>query len=185
MSRIGKKPIPIPNGVTAEAKMSEIKVKGPKGELKMAIHPLLSIEIKDGNITVSRKSDEILDKSVHGTVRTLISNMIAGVTKGFEKKLEIQGVGFRATVQGKKLVLSLGFSHPVEFTAPEGIVVTIDQEKKNILTITGVNKQLVGEVAAKIRDLKKPEPYKGKGIRYLGEHIQRKVGKAAAGAKEA
>lgn len=184
MSRIGKKPIPIPNGVTAEAKMPEIKIKGPKGELKMMIHPSLNIEVKDGVITVTRKSDEIEDRSVHGTTRTLVNNMIIGVTKGFEKKLEIQGVGYRATAQGKKLTLSLGFSHPIEFTSPEGITITIDQEKKNILTVAGINKQMVGEVAAKIRGLKKPEPYKGKGIRYFGEQVQRKAGKAAAGAKE-
>lgn len=184
MSRIGKKPIPVPNGITAEAKMPEIKVKGPKGELKMVVHESLNIEIKDGNIIITRKNDEIESRSVHGTTRTLINNMITGVTKGFEKKLEIQGVGYRATVQGKKLTLSLGFSHPVEFTSPDGITITIDQEKKNILTVAGINKQMVGEIAAKIRGLKKPEPYKGKGIRYLGEQVQRKAGKAAAGAKE-
>lgn len=183
MSRIGKLPISIPNGTTIEVKMPIVKIKGPKGELKITIHPALSVEITDNKVLVKRSSEDKFTRSVHGTTRTLMNNMFMGVTKGFEKKLEIQGVGYRATLQGKKLELNLGFSHPIEYTPPEGISITIDQEKKNILTIAGSDKQVVGEVAAKIRSLKKPEPYKGKGIRYLNEVIQRKAGKTAATAK--
>ena len=183
MSRIGKLPITVPNGVTIEATKEMVKIKGPKGELKMKLHPLMTVEAKEGKIFVTRKSDENLDKALHGTTRTLLANMIQGVTQGYEKKLEIQGVGYRAAIQGKKLVLSLGYSHPVEYSAPQGVTVAVDPEKKNILSVTGNDKQLVGEVAAKIRSFREPEPYKGKGIRYLGEHVQRKAGKAAAGAK--
>ncbi|MEK7544922.1 MAG: 50S ribosomal protein L6 [Patescibacteria group bacterium] len=184
MSRIGKKPVQIPNGVTVEIKGNEIKVKGSKGELKLQLHDALIAEMEDKNIVIKKKPGmEEHGKSIYGTTRTLVDNMMNGVTKGFEKKLEIQGVGYRATVGGKKLTLALGFSHPIEFTIPEGITITIDQEKKNILTVAGISKQLVGQVSANIRELKKPEPYKGKGIRYVGEYVQRKAGKAAAGAK--
>lgn len=181
MSRIGKKPVQIPQGITVEVKNDSVLVKGPKGQLEMKAHPLMKIEIKDKEIVVSRTGEERLDKSLHGLTRTLIANMVEGVTKGYEKKLEIQGVGFRAQVQGQKLTLNVGFSHSVEFTAPKGITFSIDQEKKNIIIITGIDKQLVGETAAKIRSIRKPEPYKGKGVRYLGEIIQRKAGKTAAG----
>jgi large subunit ribosomal protein L6 len=180
MSRIGKNPITIPSGVTITSEKNQVTVKGPKGELHLAVHPRMKIEIADGVLQVTRKSESKTDRSLHGLSRTLIANMVEGVTKGYEKKLEIIGVGYRAAIQGSKLTLSLGFSHPVEFTAPNGVNISIDAEKKNLLTISGSDKQMIGEVAAKIRSFKKPEPYKGKGIRYLGEHIIRKAGKAAA-----
>ncbi len=181
MSRIGKLPITIPNGVTVEKRPGNVvHVKGPKGELNMPVHEKITVEIVEGKVNVTRSSEQKLDRSLHGLSRTLISNMIEGVTKGFSKQLEIQGVGYRASMQGSKLVLALGYSHPIEFQAPQGITISIDAEKKNILTISGTNKQTIGEVAAKIRSYRKPEPYKGKGIRYVGEHVARKAGKAAA-----
>ncbi len=180
MSRIGKLPIAIPNNVTVEKKDQNVLfVKGPNGELSFPFHRSVKIEVKDEKITFERAGNDKMAKSMHGLSRTLAANMVEGVTKGFSKQLEIQGVGYRATLQGKKLILSLGFSHPVEVQPPEGITITIDQEKKNILTIAGANKQMVGEVAAKIRSWRKPEPYKGKGIRYVGEYVPRKAGKAA------
>jgi len=180
MSRIGKLPIDIPNGITVEKNNENlVSVKGPKGELSMQIHKKMNIEIKDNVITVTRSGEDKLNKSLHGLSRTLIANMIEGVSKGFQKRLEIQGVGYRANVQGKKIVLSLGFSHPIEYEPPEGVILEMDKEKKNIIIISGINKQLVGEAAAKIRSYRKPEPYKGKGIRYEGEYVQRKAGKAA------
>jgi len=185
MSRIGKLPITIPNGVTVEKRDGNlIVVKGPKGELSFPIHELINVEIKDNEVVCTRTTEEKIQKSLHGLSRTLIANMIEGVTDGFQKRLEIQGVGYRANIQGNKCVLSLGYSHPIEYTAPEGIKIELDAEKKNVLVVSGVNKQVVGEVAAKIRSYRKPEPYKGKGIRYEGEHVQRKAGKAAAAAKE-
>lgn len=186
MSRIGKLPITLKTGVTAEMHGdNEIRVKGPKGELSIKIHPRIKIQISDGKIVATRVSNSKGDKSLHGLFRTLIANMVHGVEKGYEKKLEIQGVGFKAQTSGKKLTLNLGFSHPIEYAAPEGITFDIDKEKKNIITITGINKQTVGEVAAKLRSLKKPEPYKGKGIRYEGEYVARKAGKTAAGTTSA
>lgn len=183
MSRIGKNPITIPEGITVEKRDGNvIFVKGPKGELSTPIHKKIKVDIKDGEITCSRSSDDKFDRSLHGLSRSLIMNMILGVTEGFEKKLEILGVGYRVNLQGRKAVLSLGFSHPIEYEAPEGINLELDKEKKNILIISGINKQTVGEVAAKIRSYRKPEPYKGKGIRYLGEQVARKAGKAAAAA---
>ena len=186
MSRIGKNPIQVPSGVTIEVKPGNVvHVKGPKGELTFPVRENITVKIENGVITLTRKSDSNTDKSLHGLSRTLIANMIQGVAKGFEKKLEIQGVGYRAQVQAGKLVLSLGYSHPIEFTPPKGVAVTVDAEKKNVLSVVGPDKQAVGEVAAKIRSFRKPEPYKGKGIRYLGEHVARKAGKAAAaGGKE-
>lgn len=185
MSRIGKLPIPVPSGVTVEKRDGNvIFVKGPKGELSFPIHDLIKVEIKDDQVICTRTTEEKIQKSLHGLSRTLIANMIEGVTNGFQKKLEIQGVGYRANIQGNKVVLSLGYSHPIEYTPPEGTKIEIDAEKKNILIISGTNKQIVGEVAAKIRSYRKPEPYKGKGIRYEGEHVSRKAGKAAAAAKD-
>jgi len=181
MSRIGKLPIAVPTGVTVEKRDGNVvNVKGPKGELTYTVPKNISVEIADGKITLNRGNNSATDKSMHGLSRTLLANMVHGVTKGFSKQLEIQGVGYRASMQGSKLVLALGYSHPIEFQPPAGIQITIDQEKKNILTVTGANKQLVGEVAAKIRGYRKPEPYKGKGIRYLGEYVARKAGKAAS-----
>lgn len=181
MSRIGKLPIAVPSGVTVEKRDNNVvAVKGPKGELTYTVPQNITIEIVDGTITLTRRNNSSGDKSMHGLSRTLIANMVQGVTKGFSKQLEIQGVGYRASMQGTKLVLTLGYSHPIELQPPAGIQISIDPEKKNILTVMGANKQVVGEIAAKIRSYRKPEPYKGKGIRYLGEHIARKAGKAAA-----
>lgn len=181
MSRIGKLPIAIPAGVTVEKRDGNlVAVKGPKGELSFNVPKNITVEISEGKIELKRGNNSATDKSMHGLSRTLVANMVQGVTKGFSKQLEIQGVGYRAATQGSKLVLTLGYSHPIEFQPPAGIQITIDPEKKNILTVSGANKQVVGEVAAKIRGYRKPEPYKGKGIRYLGEHVARKAGKAAA-----
>jgi len=182
MSRIGKLPISIPNGITVDLKNHEISVKGPKGELKKEIHPNIKVEIKDNEIIVTRPNEQKKNKSLHGLTRTLIANMIEGVNKGFEKKLEIIGVGYRANASGNKITLNLGFSHPIEFKAPQGIEFKLDEEKKNIIIINGIDKQIVGEVAAKVRSYRKPEPYKGKGIRYIDEYVARKAGKAAASA---
>lgn len=183
MSRIGKLPIAVPAGVTVDINGTNVKVKGPKGELEFTFHPRANIQLDGTTLKVVRTSEEKIDKSLHGVTRTLLANMVLGVSKGYAKQLEIQGVGYRAQMAGSKLTLFLGFSHPIEFMAPKGIQITIDPEKKNIITVAGIDKQLVGEVAAKIREYKKPEPYKGKGIRYVGEHVQRKAGKAAASAK--
>lgn len=179
MSRIGKLPITVPANVEITVANGEITVKGSKGELKQSAHPLIEVKQEGTEVQVNRKDDTKEARSLHGLYRSLIANMVEGVTKGFSKQLEILGVGYRANLQGKKLVLSLGFSHPVEYSTPEGVEITIDQEKKNILTVSGIDKQKVGQAAAEIRGFKKPEPYKGKGIRYVGEHVHRKAGKAA------
>lgn len=180
MSRIGKQPIIIPNGITVEKRDGNfIFVKGPKGELNFRIHKDITVEIKDDQIICTRKSDEKEHRSLHGLTRSIISNMVEGVEKEFEKRLEIQGVGYRANIQGNKIVLTLGFSHPIEYTPPEGVNLAIDAEKKNIIIVSGADKQLVGEAAAEIRSYRKPEPYKGKGIRYENEYVARKAGKAA------
>jgi len=176
MSRIGLKPIVIPNGV--EVKISDknlVEVKGPKGTLKEQFDPNMDIKIDGNVITVNRPNDLKKYKSLHGLTRTLIANMIEGVTNGYSKKLEIVGTGYRAQKQGKKLVLNLGYSHPIEMEDPEGIEVEVLQQTQII--VKGIDKQLVGNYAAKIRDLRKPEPYKGKGIKYADEVIRRKVGK--------
>ncbi|WIF95578.1 50S ribosomal protein L6 [Caminicella sporogenes] len=177
MSRVGRKPITIPEGVqvTVDEK-NVVTVKGPKGELKQDINPDITVNINDNVITVERPSDNKTHRALHGLSRALIANMVEGVTKGFEKKLEIVGVGYRASKQGKKLNLTLGFSHPVEMEDPEGITTEVPSQTEII--VKGIDKQLVGNYAAKIRDLRPPEPYKGKGIRYAGEHIRRKEGKA-------
>ncbi len=176
MSRIGKKPIEIPSGVTVTVNDDNVvTVKGPKGELNQQLSKDMEIKIEDNTITVERPTENKKHKSLHGLTRTLISNMVEGVTKGFEKKLELVGVGYRANKQGNKLVLSLGFSHPVEMVDPEGITVEVPSQTE--ILIKGINKQLVGNYAAKIRELRKPEPYKGKGVRYAGEVVRRKEGK--------
>lgn len=182
MSRIGKNPVAIPSGVQVSVANGVVQVKGSKGTLNFTPHPRMTVSVEGQEVRVTRASDEILDRSLHGLTRTLIANMIEGVSKGFSKRLEIQGVGYRVAQQGKNLQLSLGFSHPVEFTAPEGITFEIDKEKKNIITVSGIDKIIVGQTAANIRGLRKPEPYKGKGIRYFGEVIRRKAGKAATAA---
>ncbi len=181
MSRIGKEPISIPSGVTVDIKNNFAVVKGPKGELQKQLHTNMKIEVKDDKIFVTRPNDTKENKSLHGLTRTLLANMVEGVTKGFEKRLEIVGVGYKASAAKNKITLNLGFSHPIEYIA-EGVEFTIDKENKNIIIIRGIDKQIVGEVAAKVRSYKKPEPYKGKGIKYIGEHIIRKAGKAAGAA---
>lgn len=176
MSRIGLKPVTVPAGV--EVKVDEkniVTVKGPKGQLTQAIDPSMKIEINDGILTVTRPTENKKHKSLHGLSRTLINNMIIGVTEGYEKKMEIVGVGYRAAKQGKKLVLNLGFSHPVEMEDPEGVETEVPTQLE--IVVRGINKQLVGNYAAKIRAWRESEPYKGKGIRYAGEHVRRKEGK--------
>lgn len=175
MSRIGKLPIQIPQGVTITVDSGHVRVQGPKGNLEQFITPNVTVKVEDGELTVARKDDSKPAKSEHGLMRSLVNNMVTGVTKGFEKKLEVNGVGFRVSGGGQSLDMSLGFSHPVKYTAPEGINIAVD--KMNI-TVSGINKQQVGQIAAEIRALKKPEPYKGKGIKYQDEVIIRKAGKA-------
>ncbi len=174
MSRIGKLPIQIPSGVTITVDSGVVTVKGPKGELSQFVTPDVTVKIEDGSVTVSRKDDSKPAKSQHGLMRALINNMVVGVTQGFEKKLEVNGVGFRVGMSGQDLEMSLGFSHPVKYKAPEGVQITTNKME---ITVSGISKQQVGQVAAEIRSLKKPEPYKGKGIKYAGETILRKAGK--------
>jgi large subunit ribosomal protein L6 len=178
MSRIGKAPIPIPHGVEINRVGSTVEVKGPKGALSHTIPEGISIQVEDGVIQVKRKGDAKRERSLHGLSRTLIANMVTGVTAGFEKGLEIVGIGYRAALQGRNLQLSLGYSHPVIYPIPDGI--EVDVEKQNKITVKGIDKQKVGQVAAEIRSFRKPEPYKGKGIRYVGEQVRRKAGKAKA-----
>ena len=176
MSRIGRMPIAIPAGVTVEiAENNNVTVKGPKGTLVRALAPETEIKIEDGHVVVTRPNDLKKMKSLHGLTRTLIHNMVVGVTEGYTKKLEVNGVGYRAQKQGKTLVLSLGYSHPVEMTDPEGVTTTL--EGQNIIIVSGIDKEKVGQYAAEIRDKRRPEPYKGKGIKYADEVIRRKVGK--------
>jgi len=180
MSRIGKLPVVIPQGVTVEIKDNFVTVKGPKGLLSEKIHEKIKVEQKDDSIIVSKFEDDNLSRSLHGLTRNLINNMVIGVTVGYKKELEIVGVGYKAQPQGNKITLNLGYSHPIEYVAPEGILFEQDKEKKNVISISGINKQIVGEVAAKIRSYRPPEPYKGKGVKYVGEHIIRKAGKTAS-----
>ena len=176
MSRIGRMPIAIPAGVTVEiAENNNVTVNGPKGTLARALAPEMEIKIEDGHVVVTRPNDLKKMKSLHGLTRTLIHNMVVGVTEGYTKKLEVNGVGYRAQKQGKTLVLSLGYSHPVEMTDPEGVTTTL--EGQNIIIVSGIDKEKVGQYAAEIRDKRRPEPYKGKGIKYADEVIRRKVGK--------
>jgi large subunit ribosomal protein L6 len=178
MSRVGKKPVPIPSGVDVKISEEWIEVKGPKGKLKERIPPAVKAEVKDNEVTFTRMGNEKKDNAAFGLARALTNNMVTGVTTGFQKVLEIVGVGYRAQVSGKTLTLNLGFSNPVEYGIPEGIDISVEQ--RNQLVVTGVDKQLVGAVAAKIRSFRQPEPYKGKGVKYVGEHIRRKVGKTGA-----
>lgn len=178
MSRIGRMPIPIPKEVSVSYDLSKIDIKGPKGQLTHLLPAGISVSVEDGKIFVRRVNDERNLKALHGLTRSIIANMVTGVTQGFEKRLEIVGVGFRADVQSNTLRLTLGFSHPVIFPIPEGIKIEVDRQTQ--ITVKGIDKQLVGIVAAKLRSIKPPEPYKGKGIRYVGEKIRKKVGKAKA-----
>ncbi len=182
MSRIGKQPVVAPNGVTISVgKDNVVTVKGPKGELKQAIDRDITVEVKDGTITFARPTDQIRHRALHGLYRSLISNLVKGVTDGYERKLELIGVGFKAANQGNILDLSLGYSHNIIFEVPKEIKVGTAQEKGQnpIITLEGIDKQLIGQVAAKLRSLRKPEPYKGKGVRYVGEIVRKKAGKAA------
>ncbi len=179
MSRVGKNPVPVPAGVTAEIHGSVITVKGPKGELTRTLHSDMVIEIASGSVTVKRPSDSKLHKSLHGLTRTLVANMVTGVSQGYEKKLEIEGVEYRAEIKGTALMLSLGFAYPKRYDPRPGITITLADPRK--ITITGIDKEKVGQTAAEIRRMRPPEPYKGKGIRYAGEQIKRKAGKAAVG----
>jgi large subunit ribosomal protein L6 len=177
MSRIGKQPIPVPDGVEITIEPELVKVKGPKGELEERVSRQIGVAQENGEIVVTRSTDRGEHRALHGLTRSLIANMVEGVTNGFEKRLEIQGVGYRAQLQGNKLVLALGYSHPVELNAPTGIDFEVPQPTR--IVVRGISKQAVGEVAAIIRKQRPPEPYKGKGIRYEGEYVARKVGKRA------
>jgi large subunit ribosomal protein L6 len=177
MSRIGKAPVAVPNGVTVTLKDGNvISVKGPKGELTRSLPTAMAVTQENGQVTVTRPSDEDVHKSLHGLTRTLIANMVEGVTKGFSKNLELVGVGYKAEVRPYGLQLALGYSHPIEYRAPEGIKLTAPVPTQ--ILVQGANKEVVGQVAAEIRSLRPPEPYKGKGIKYVGEQVRRKAGKA-------
>ena len=177
MSRIGRKPIEIPDGVEIDVMPGAVSVKGPKGELEQSVSREMKVAIEDATLTVTRPTDRGDHRALHGLTRSLIANMVEGVTDGFERRLEIQGVGYRANLRGKTLEMSLGYSHPVSIEAPEGIDFEVPQPTE--IVVRGIDKQLVGETAARIRKSRPPEPYKGKGVRYRGEHVARKVGKRA------
>ncbi len=182
MSRIGKLPINVPTGVTIDvSKDNVVTVNGKLGELTQKVHPDIKLEMEDGVMQLTRPSDSKEHKSVHGLYRVLVNNMVEGVSKGFEKKLEVIGVGYKASVQGQLLEVHVGFSHPIFFELPKEITVLVEQEKRAnaFITLKSFDKQLLGQVAAKVRSFRKPEPYKGKGIRYVGEYVRKKVGKAA------
>jgi large subunit ribosomal protein L6 len=178
-SRVGKRPIEIPSGVQVKQEVRSIRVKGPKGELLFTVAHGVDVNVETSAIVVSQVGGGKQATALHGTTRAILANMVTGVTKGFSKSLEIVGTGYRALQSGKKLTLQLGYSHPIEFTPPEGITISVESPTK--LTVSGYNKELVGQVAANIRGYRPPEPYKGKGIRYAGEYVRRKAGKAAGG----
>lgn len=178
VSRIGRKPIEIPEGVRVEIKDNRVEVEGPKGRLSRSIHPSMKVGVNNGKLVVSRSSDSKFHKSLHGLTRSLLANMVEGVTQGFQRVLEINGVGYRADLQGRALTLQLGYSHPVAFIPPEGVDLEVDRPTRVI--VRGIDKQLVGQVAAKIRSFRPPDPYKEKGIKYEGEVIRRKAGKVGA-----
>lgn len=177
MSRIGKQPIPIPKGVDVRLDGRTLICKGPKGELRQPLDHVIEASVKDGEVVLTRTSDEKQAKAMHGTVRALVANAIAGVTKGYSRKLEIVGVGYKAVLQGKKLVLNVGFANSIEFAVPAGVTILVPDQTH--IEISGIDKQLVGHTAAAIRAVRKPEPYKGKGVRFEGEQVRRKAGKAA------
>ena len=184
MSRIGRLPIPIPSGVEVQVTDGTVRVTGPKGTLERTVHPEMRVALDSGRVVVTRPSDDRFHRALHGLTRALIANMVQGVTKGFQVELEIQGVGYRAQKQGPRLNLQVGFSHPVEVAPPPGV--TLDAPAPNRIVVGGADKELVGQTAASIRAIREPDPYKGKGIRYLGERVRRKpgkTGKAAVGAK--
>jgi large subunit ribosomal protein L6 len=177
VSRIGRMPVPIPEKVQVDIKNSRVTVKGPKGELSRSFNPDIKISIQDGQIVVTRPTDSRQHRALHGLTRALLANMVVGVTEGYRKDLEIEGVGYRAEMRGDSLVLYLGFSHPVQIAPPPGITFGIETRGKTIV-VEGIDKELVGEIAARVRRVRPPEPYKGKGIRYVGEHVRQKAGKA-------
>jgi len=181
VSRIGKRPVPLPSGVTAVIAGQTITVKGPKGEISRTVHRELTLALEDNTVAVHRPSDEPRHKALHGLTRTLVANMVEGVTKGFAKALEIQGVGYKAEVKPFGVQLVVGYSHPVPYHAPHGIKITVENNVQ--VKVEGVDKELVGQVAAELRAVRPPEPYKGKGIRYAGEQVRRKAGKTAQAAK--
>ena len=176
MSRIGRLPITIPAGVDVTIEGRTVTVKGPKGSLSRDLHPDIAVSREDGSIVVTRPTEQKMHKQLHGLTRTLVNNMVVGVTDGYRKGIEITGVGYRAALNGRKLTLNLGYSHPIEIDPPEGI--TFEVENPTRLAVVGIDKELVGQIAAKVRATRKPEPYKGKGVRYAGEYIRRKAGKA-------
>jgi large subunit ribosomal protein L6 len=176
MSRIGRLPIAVPSGVDVTIDGRRVTVKGPKGELTRELHPDMTVEREDGNLVVTRPTEQKQHKQLHGLTRTLVNNMVVGVTDGYRKGLEITGVGYRAALVGRKLQLNLGYSHPVEIEPPAGIAFEVENPTR--LAVVGIDKELVGEMAARVRSTRKPEPYKGKGVRYAGERIRRKAGKA-------
>jgi large subunit ribosomal protein L6 len=176
MSRIGRLPIAVPSSVDVTIDGRQVTVKGPKGTLSRELHPDISVAREEGNLVVTRPTEQKTHKQLHGLTRTLVNNMVVGVTDGYRKGLEITGVGYRATLNGKKLTLNLGYSHPIEIDPPEGI--SFEVENPTRLAVVGIDKELVGQIAAKVRSTRKPEPYKGKGVRYAGEVVRRKAGKA-------
>jgi large subunit ribosomal protein L6 len=178
MSRIGRKPVSIPKGVTLQVEGNSVAVKGPRGELRRDLHPDMEIAFKDNQFTVARPSEEKRHKALHGLTRTLVQNMVEGVSKGFSKSLEIQGVGYKAEAKPYGVNLIVGFSHPVKYEAPKGIKISVDNNV--MVKVEGADKELVGQVAAELRQVRPPEPYKGKGIRYVGEQVRRKAGKTGA-----
>lgn len=184
MSRVGREPIIIPEGVTVEIKGNGVKVSGPKGSLSLEMRPEIKAKVKEGKILVTRQNEEQMSRALHGLTRTLIDNLVIGVTQGYEKTLKIEGIGYRAVMEGENLVLSVGFSHPIKISSVQGI--KFEVKDNNLIKISGIDKGLVGQWTAKIRAIRPPEPYKGKGIRYLGEQVKHKAGKAgkagAAGA---
>jgi large subunit ribosomal protein L6 len=177
VSRVGKKPISVPAGVKIDIEGSMVRVKGPKGELEREFSPEIGIKLEDGTVNVTRPSDAPTIRALHGTTRAVLQNMVTGVSEGFSKSLQVEGVGYRAELKGKQLVMALGFSHPVPVDPPPGIEFSVD-ERARIITVSGIDKELVGQVASDIRAWRPPEPYKGKGLRYVGERVRRKAGKA-------
>jgi large subunit ribosomal protein L6 len=178
MSRIGRKPVTVPKGVTLQVQGNTVAVKGPRGELHRTLHPEMQVALANDQFTVTRPSEEKRHKALHGLTRTLVQNMVEGVSKGFSKSLEIQGVGYKAEAKPYGVNLIVGYSHPVKYEAPKGIKITVDNN--TMVKIEGADKELVGQVAAELRSVRPPEPYKGKGIRYVGEHVRRKAGKTGA-----
>ena len=182
MSRIGRLPVAVPNGVQVNVQGSDVHVKGPKGELKRTFSSLVGIELQNGEVLITRKSDNPKERALHGTTRAVIANMVHGVSSGFEVVLAVEGVGYRAELQGKDLALFVGYSHPVKMTPPAGISFEVDQKTRQI-KVLGYDREVVGQTASEVRRVRPPEPYHGKGIRYAGEKIRRKAGKAGKGAK--